>query len=104
LIIEGVRHREVMESLRKIVAPLEARLVFLDVEEAERKRRLEEREPSSDERTKAIEEHSTERQVKEILPAEADFRIGTDQEPETVVRKIIEWIHAGPTVMTGCQN
>lgn len=104
LIIEGVRHREVMESLRKIVAPLEARLVFLDVEEAERMRRLEEREPSSDERTKAIEEHSTERQVKEILPAEADFRIRTDQEPEAVVRRIIEWIHAGPTVMTGCQN
>lgn len=104
LIIEGVRHREVMESLRKIVAPLEARLVFLDVEEAVRMRRLEEREQSSEERTKAVEEHSTERQVKEILPAEADFRIGTDQEPEVVVRKIIEWIHAGPTATTGCQN
>jgi transcriptional regulator with XRE-family HTH domain/cytidylate kinase len=104
LIIEGVRHREVMESLRKIVAPLEARLVFLDVEEAERMRRLEEREQSSEERTKAVEEHSTEKQVKEILPAEADFRIGTDQEPEAVVRKIIEWIHAGPTLTTGCQN
>jgi len=102
LIIEGVRHKEVMESLRRIVAPLETRLVFLDVDEVERVKRLEEREKSSQERTKAVEEHSTEKQVKDILPAEADFRIGTDQPSEVVVQKIIEWIHEGPLVSTGC--
>ena len=53
---------------------------------------------------KAIEEHSTERQVKDVLPAEADLNIDTSEEPDLVVQKIIEWIHAGSSVTTGCRE
>jgi cytidylate kinase len=103
LIIEGVRHKEIMVSLRKIVAPLEARLVFLDIDEAERLKRIEEREQSSIDRTRAVEEHSTEAQVKDTLPTEADLRIGGDKDVETVVKEILSWIHAGPTFRETCK-
>ena len=102
LIVEGVRHKEIMDSLRKLVAPLEARLIFLEVDESERQRRLEAREESSEQRTKAVEEHSTEKQVKDVLPAEADLNIGTREEPKVLVQKILEWIHAGSAIGTGC--
>jgi cytidylate kinase len=104
LIIEGVRHKEILNSLRQLVAPLEARLVFLSIDEQERFRRLEQREESSEQRTKAIEEHSTEKQVKDVLPAEADLNIDTSEEPDLVVQKIVEWIHAGSSVTTGCRE
>lgn len=104
LVIEGVRHKEILNSLRQLVAPLEARLVFLSIDEQERFRRLAQREESSQERMKAIEEHSTERQVKDVLPAEADLNIDTSEEPDLVVQKIIEWIHAGSSVTTGCRE
>lgn len=91
-----------MSSLRQLVAPLEARLVFLSIDEQERIRRLQQREDSSEPRMRAIEEHSTEKQVKDVLPAEADLNIDTCEEPELVVQRIVEWIHAGSSVTTGC--
>jgi transcriptional regulator with XRE-family HTH domain/cytidylate kinase len=104
LIIEGVRHKEILNCLRQLVAPLEARLIFLSVDELERIRRLEQREESSEQRMKAVEEHSTERQVKDVLPAEADLNVNTSDEPELVVQRIVEWIHAGSSVTTGCRE
>jgi transcriptional regulator with XRE-family HTH domain/cytidylate kinase len=102
LIVEGVRHKEILNSLRQLVAPLEARLVFLSVDEQERFRRLERREESSVQRMKALEEHSTEKQVKDVLPAEADLNVDTSEDPERVVQRIVEWIHAGSATTTGC--
>jgi len=36
LVIDGIRHEEVIESLRKLVAPLEMRVVYLDVDDKQR--------------------------------------------------------------------
>ena len=49
LVIEGVRHKEILNSLRQLVAPLEARLVFLSIDEQERFRRLAQRESHENE-------------------------------------------------------
>jgi cytidylate kinase/transcriptional regulator with XRE-family HTH domain/Zn-dependent peptidase ImmA (M78 family) len=102
LVIEGIRHQEIMESLRRRVAPLEVRLVYLDVDEEERKRRLEKREQSTPDRTWAVESHSTEKQVKHILPQQADLRISTQETEEVVVHRIVEWVQSGNTSQSGC--
>jgi hypothetical protein len=102
LVIEGVRHQEIMNSLRQRVAPLEVRLVHLEVDEQERNRRLEKRESSTPDRTKAVESHSTERQVRDILPQNADLRISTQGPEEIVVEKIVEWIQSGNTSHSEC--
>ena len=95
LVVEGIRHQEVLESLRRKVAPLEVRLVYLDIDESERIRRLNEREPSSTDRMKAVESHSTESQVKDVLSESADFHVSTKEPSNLVIDKIVDWIQSG---------
>ncbi len=97
LIVEGVRHESILESLRRKVAPLEVRLVYLDIDETERFRRLSQREFSTEERVTAVENHSTESQVKNVLSEAADFHVSTADSTDVVVGKIIEWIQSGNT-------
>jgi transcriptional regulator with XRE-family HTH domain/cytidylate kinase len=97
LVVEGIRHQEILDSLRRKVAPLEVRLIYLYVDEAERLRRLKEREPSTPDRIEAVENHSTESQVKNVLPESADLRVSTQEKPEVVVDKIVDWIESGNT-------
>ena len=98
LVVEGIRHQEILNSLRRKVAPLEVRLVYLDVDETERLRRLNEREPSTPDRIEAVENHSTESQAKSVLPESADFRVSTQETPEVVIDRIVDWIESGNTV------
>jgi transcriptional regulator with XRE-family HTH domain/cytidylate kinase len=95
LVVEGIRHQEILESLRRKVAPLEVRLVYLDIDEPERVRRLNEREPSTTARMKAVESHSTESQVKDVLSESADFHVSTREPNELVIDKIVDWIQSG---------
>jgi transcriptional regulator with XRE-family HTH domain/cytidylate kinase len=95
LVVEGIRHQEILDSLRRKVAPLEVRLVYLELGEMERLRRLAEREFSTDERIRAVESHSTESQVKDVLFDAADFRVSTETSTEVVVDKIVDWIQSG---------
>ena len=100
LIVEGVRHGSILESLRRKVAPLEVRLVYLDIGEAERVKRLSLREFSTQERIDAVEKHSTESQVKRILSDAADFHVSTEESTDLVVGKIVEWIQSGNASQT----
>jgi cytidylate kinase len=95
LVVEGIRHQEILESLRRRVAPLEVRLVYLEIDEPERVRRLNEREPSTTARIQAVENHSTESQVKNVLLESADFRVSTREATEVVINKIVDWIQSG---------
>ncbi len=95
LIVEGVRHETILESLRRKVAPLEVRLVYLDIDETERVRRLSQREFSTEQRITAVENHSTESQVKNVLSDAADFHISTEESTDIVVGKIVDWIQSG---------
>jgi transcriptional regulator with XRE-family HTH domain/cytidylate kinase len=95
LVVEGIRHQEILESLRRKVAPLEVRLVYLDIDEPERVRRLNEREPSTTARMQAVEGHSTESQVKDVLSESADFHVSTREPSELVIDRIVDWIQSG---------
>lgn len=97
LIVEGIRHESILESLRRKVAPLEVRLVYLDLSEAERVKRLSRREPSTELRIHLVENHSTEIEVKSVLADAADFRVSTEEGTELAVSRIVEWIQSGDT-------
>jgi transcriptional regulator with XRE-family HTH domain/dephospho-CoA kinase len=93
LVIDGVRHKEVLEALRQIVAPLEVRVVFLDVGDQLRHQRLIEREHVDPQRIGQIEAHSTEKQVSRILPEMADLKVSGDRSTEDLTRQIVTWVH-----------
>jgi transcriptional regulator with XRE-family HTH domain/Zn-dependent peptidase ImmA (M78 family)/cytidylate kinase len=99
VVIDGVRHREVMEALRRVVAPLEVRLVFVDAADEQRLKRFVREGDVNPGRMPQIEKHSTEKQVSTVLPDIADLRVSAGEDLDEVVREIVNWVHQaeGPT-------
>ena len=95
LIVDGVRHAEVVEALRRLVAPLELRLVFIDVDDRTRRDRLPTTDKDMPKKLQLIETHMTEKQVNECLPALADLRLPGSQPVATLVSTIVNWVHQG---------
>jgi hypothetical protein len=93
VVIDGVRHREVVEALRRVVAPLELRLIFLDVAEEQRRERLVREGEIDPDKMPQIEKHSTEKQVTTVLPDMADLKVSTRGDFRDVVREIVSWVH-----------
>jgi dephospho-CoA kinase len=93
LVIDGVRHREIMEALRRIVAPLELRLVYLDISDEQRRERLVREEDVGPDKISKVEAHPTEKQVSEVLPGIADLRVSADRPVADLVRDIVSWVH-----------
>jgi dephospho-CoA kinase len=71
-VVEGVRHREALVSLRALAAPLPVILVYLEVSDKVRDDRLRSRGVSV-QRGRAWELHSTEGDIGQILRLEADL-------------------------------
>lgn len=90
-VIEGARHLETLDALKRLFAPAAVRVIYLRVSDAERNRRL--AAEGVDAQTGAVwEAHSTERQVVSVLPAKADLVVDADQEPPAVVEAILGWV------------
>lgn len=79
LLIDGVRHVEVSNLLKEIVAPSKYVLALLEVKEETRMERLHREEVKENDVIKRIESHSTEAQVKNVIPQIADFIIDGNQ-------------------------
>ncbi len=79
LVIDGVRHVEVSNLLKEIVAPSKYVLALLEVNEETRLERLHREEINEDDIIKRIESHSTEAQVKTVIPQFADFIIDANE-------------------------
>ena len=92
-IVEGVRHLDVLRSLRDLFDPFPVYLVQLEVADEERDRRLT-AEGIDPERGAAWEQHSTERDVAAALPARSDLRVRVGQTPESSVAAIVAWLEA----------
>lgn len=96
LIIDGIRHAEIVEELRQLVAPLELRLIYLDVDDKTRFQRLKQLDETMEQiNLERVESHRTEEQVRDRLPALADLRLPGDQSISELVSKVINWVHQG---------
>jgi ribosome-binding protein aMBF1 (putative translation factor)/dephospho-CoA kinase len=102
LVIDGIRHAEVLESLRKLVAPLDLRVVFLDVEEGKRLERLKAQDERIVENLELVEKDSTEQQVKGLLPDLADLRLSSDRPVPELAATLVKWIHQGDGTRNTC--
>jgi dephospho-CoA kinase len=82
-IIDGVRHQVVWNELMVIGRRTNeaTRLIFLDVPEQERRRRLQARGLEADAMT-ALDNHPSERDIRSHLYREADLRLDGEQTPE----------------------
>jgi chloramphenicol 3-O-phosphotransferase len=92
-IVEGVRHLDVLGSLRNSFDPFPVYLVHVEVADEERDRRLS-AEGIDRERGAAWEQHSTERDVAAALPASADLAVHVGPTPESSVATIVAWLEA----------
>jgi RNase adaptor protein for sRNA GlmZ degradation len=95
LIIDGIRHYEVMELLRELVKPSILRIVFIDIDDAVRESRLKV-ENITHEEIHQTDSHSTERQVNTIIKESADFVIDGTKSKEILLSEIIQWIQNAP--------
>lgn len=94
LVIDGVRHEEVALALRRLVAPLDFRMIYLDVDDETRTTRLRKR-GTEEEDVEGIEHHPTEQETKTTLPDLADLRLAGTKPLEEVVKQIVTWVHEG---------
>ncbi|MDQ3694453.1 MAG: AAA family ATPase [Chloroflexota bacterium] len=95
LVIDGVRHVEVMESLRRLVAPSELRLVFVAVDDPTRLSRLVTEDIADKHDLDRVDDHSTEAQVRSALPTIADLVVTGGGSPDELAALILlrvqEW-------------
>ena len=93
LVIDGLRHKEILDALRRIVAPLEVRVVYLEIDDQRRHERLMQEEHVDEKKLSQVEAHSTEKQVANVLPNLADLTVSADRPVDDLVRDIVTWVH-----------
>jgi dephospho-CoA kinase len=92
LIIQGVRHYEVVQTLRNLVSPLRLFVVYLQTDTQTRMTRLDARGDVDIERVRQLDRHSTEIQVAATLADAADLRVDADGAPIEIAAAIISGI------------
>lgn len=93
MVIEGIRHTRILDSLRRITAPSKVLLIFIETKEQILKSRLAERyKQKKEEGLLGLESHSTEREVLTNLPDAADLIVDGSRSVEILVRQIMGWL------------
>ena len=95
LVIDGLRHKEVADALRRLVAPLDIRVVLLEADEATRRSRLAREKQRDFEMFETVQKHSTEAQVTTELPRIAHLRLAGDRPIQDLVHNVVTWVHQG---------
>jgi dephospho-CoA kinase len=91
LIIDGLRHIEVVETLRRIISPFILRVIYIEVTDDVRESRLSEEGILDSEQLSQIELHSTEVQVETLLPKTADLIVDGSNTLDDLVSEIVTW-------------
>lgn len=92
LIIDGIRHSKILDSLRKLTDPSEVFLVFVSTDEKIIKKRFAEENPLRKDDLMSIEAHSTETEVKTILPAKSSLIVDGARPIKILVKEIMAWL------------
>jgi hypothetical protein len=92
LLIDGLRHIETVDPIRRLVSPTAFKIMLLTVSEATRYDRLKHRGEGQHEAIRLIETHSSEQQIDSVLAAAADLIINTDRPVSIIVAELVAWI------------
>ena len=95
MVIDGIRHKEILEALRKIVFPTHIFLIFIDVNIEIRTTRLSKRTRSSAniQDVERYEQHSTEKQIFSTLRHCADLIVIGNKSVEILAKEVIDWLN-----------
>lgn len=91
LVVDGIRHKEVLDTLKMIVAPAKLVLVFIDVNQSTLRERIEDRALSNRE-IDDIRQHSTEVQVRNVLPLVADLTLDGHKSVDKLSKEVVDWL------------
>jgi dephospho-CoA kinase len=99
LVIDGVRHLEVLNTLGEILAPAAPYLIYIKVDRQTQAERLLHDELPHEKPLEELEKHPTEEQVRRILPDKASLVLDGTRPPEELTRKVVEFLasKAAPT-------
>jgi len=92
LLIDGLRHEETIEIIRRLTRATTVSIVFVKISEEVRLERLMGREGSDVKYRTMVEAHSSEAQVTSILAGKANFTVDNDGPLEATVSAISQWI------------
>jgi dephospho-CoA kinase len=90
-VIDGIRHLEVLATIKRIVSPLSVFLVFIDISEAIRKQRLRDR-GMTDQQIDAADQHEIEAQVGTVITEQADLHVDGLSEIQPTVDQIRQFL------------
>jgi cytidylate kinase len=91
-VVDGIRHKEILDALTKVVAPLTIHLIYIETDEQTRIKRLVERGMTPAD-VKTADSHSTEVQVRGALCDGAALRARGDGNTAETVDMILEWLN-----------
>lgn len=92
LIIDGLRHVEVLMELKRQVDPRPFRLVHIRVDEDARQERLTARKGLDPRLAQQYDKHVTEAQIREIIPQYADRIVDGNQPFDRVVEQVVGFV------------
>jgi dephospho-CoA kinase len=92
LIVDGIRHLQVLCELRRIVHPQRFLLVFINGDNSTRRIRVESRASDDSTRVNQFDGHATEVQVKDLVRQEADLVVNGSLPPVEIMREIVTWV------------
>lgn len=92
LVVDGVRHVEAIDTLRRLVAPSRVALVFIAVGKSPRTTRPAAKDLSNLDRLSSVRLHATERQVAATLPRSADLIVDGSRPVRDLVSEVLVWI------------
>jgi len=88
-IIDGLRHKEVYEILRRLSEPKRLLCIFVDLPNDIRIERIKAREAWSDSQISQIDHHSTEIQVGTVIRSLADIIVDNSKSIQSVIDEIV---------------
>lgn len=99
LVIDGVRHLEVLKALAEILAPAPEYLIYIKVDRETQAKRLVKDELRHEKPLDVLEQHPTERQVRSVLPDKAALVLDGTRPANELTLKVIEFLETKAGVL-----
>ncbi len=92
VVLDGLRHSEALDSLKRIASPMEVVLVLLESPDDVRQSRLSARDACTHDELEQLDTHSTEVQVSGILRTLADLILDSNKPITELTSTVIDWL------------
>jgi dephospho-CoA kinase len=92
LVIDGIRHSRIIDSLLKLTNLSKVFLIFVETEEQSLRKRFSDKSTFGEDDLLRFEEHSTEAEVKEGLSDKADLIVDGTRLIKELVQEIVTWL------------